>query len=170
MSNRQNSGYIQPTLASVPVEIDPSAPGTVIRYALAIEAAANIFGGTAMVFFPSQVLSLMVTKTSFINPTTESLVQWLGALVYGLTVPVLLAIPNTRRGIESRQTVYYTLLGGEGTLIPTFLWHMTRNSGFTYKSLVASAVVLAATCGWRLLALFKRPDWLGRYRDIKKEE
>ena len=49
--------HIQPTLASVPVEIDPAVKGTLVRYALAIEAVLN-------------VLNLMVTKPSDITLTS----------------------------------------------------------------------------------------------------
>jgi len=38
--------YVQPRLASVPVENDPAAKGTPVRYALAIEAVSNVLGAT----------------------------------------------------------------------------------------------------------------------------
>jgi hypothetical protein len=65
--------YIQPTLASVPIEIDPAAKGTLVRYTLAIEAVLNVLGATWMVVFPENFLNLMVTKPSDITPTFVAL-------------------------------------------------------------------------------------------------
>lgn len=51
-ASNHSEEYIQPTLASVSVEIDPAAKGTPVRYALAIEAVLNVLGATWMVVFP----------------------------------------------------------------------------------------------------------------------
>lgn len=70
--------HVQPTLASVPVEIDPAAKGTPIRYALVIEAVLNVLGATWMVIFPENFLNLIVTKPSDIrqppSPSPSNLV------------------------------------------------------------------------------------------------
>ena len=80
--------HAQLTLASVPVDIDPAAKGTPVRYALAIEAVLNILGATWMVVFPENFLNLMVTKPSDITPTSVALTQQFGAVVYALNTPL----------------------------------------------------------------------------------
>ena len=65
--------YIQPTLASVPVEIDPAVKGTLVRYALVIEAVLNVLGAAWMAVFPEIFLNLMVTKPSDITLTSVAL-------------------------------------------------------------------------------------------------
>ncbi|KAJ9648040.1 hypothetical protein H2199_001817 [Coniosporium tulheliwenetii] len=142
--------HIQPTLTSTPIIPDPAAPGTIMRYALGIEAAINLLGCAGMLFFPSRFLNLLASKPSEITATATTVTQWLGALGYILTVPMLLAIPNTRRGIESRTTAGRVgdeqegLLLGMGSMLP----HLP----------------------WRAWVLFRRPEWIGRYREERKED
>ncbi|MCJ1250806.1 hypothetical protein MMC30_008034 [Trapelia coarctata] len=140
---------------------------------MAIEAAFNVFGAIGMILAPDYVLSLMVSSPSQITPLAVSLTQWLAAVVLALTAPLVLCLPNTRRAVESRATTYWTLGVGEGFLVPMFLWQMGKGeegSGFTKQALVASAVQLGGLVGWRLYVLLGRPEWLGRYRDVKKGE
>jgi hypothetical protein len=109
------NGYINPTSTSDSghVEVDPSAPGTVMRGALAFEAMANAIGGTWMVFFPQRFLNLLVSSPMQITGAAVTWTQLTGSLVYALATPVILGIPNSRRGIESRAPTYYTLAAGE---------------------------------------------------------
>ena len=65
--------YIQPTLASVPIEINPAAKGTLVRYPSVIEAVFNVLGAAWMVVFPENFLNLMVTKPLDITPTSVAL-------------------------------------------------------------------------------------------------
>jgi Na+-driven multidrug efflux pump len=136
--------YIAPVLTSEDIEIDPAAPGTVIRYAMAIEAGLNVFGATIMLLYPSEVLSYMVTKPSANTAASAALAQWLGALTCGLAVQLLCAIRNTRGAIESRRAVYYTLGAGEGFLIPLLLWQASSIS--TEKGLTSNALAVCARC------------------------
>jgi len=166
------SKYITPSaMSSDPVELDPSADGTVMRYALVTEAAFNIIGATGMMLYPSEFLSLMVTNQSQVTAASASLMQWLGGLVYGLTVPLLLCLPNTRTAIESRPTVYHTLLAGEGVLIPLLMYQASASPSFglTWKALFVCSLNMAGPCLWRLFVLFRRPELMGRYRDVRKD-
>lgn len=43
--------YIQPALASEAIDIDPSAKGTVIRWALGLEGVTNIVTRVWMMFY-----------------------------------------------------------------------------------------------------------------------
>ncbi len=164
--------HIQPTLASAAIDLDPTAPGTVMRYALGIEATINLIGTSGMLFFPSHFLSLLVSKPSEITATAQTLTQWLGALGYVLTVPMLLAIPNTRRGIESRPTVYHSLAAGELCLIPLLLYQALvkqEESGMSRKGLLMGMASMLPHLPWRFFVLFGKPEWMGRYRDERKE-
>jgi len=163
--------HIEPVLTSSAVEIDPTSPGTVIRYAMAFEAGLNIFGATIMLTYPSQILSYMVNKPSANTAASAQLLQWLGALTAGLAVPLLCALPNTREAIESRRTVYYTLGAGEGFLIPLFLWQASAaDTGLSPTALGICAAVLFPTMVWRGLVLFGKPEWLGRGSDVNKQD
>lgn len=164
--------HIQPTLSSTPIIPDPAAPGTIMRYALGIEAAINLLGCAGMLFFPSRFLELLASKPSEITATATTVTQWLGALGYILTVPMLLAIPNTRRGIESRTTVYYSLAAGELALIPLLLYQALvkrEASGMSRKGLLMGMGSMVPHLPWRFWVLFRRPEWIGRYREERKE-
>jgi len=169
MSWNKNT-YIQPTTTSTPISPDPSAPGTIIRYAMAIEAAFNVLGAAGVVLAPRSILSFMASSPSQITPLAVTFTQWIGGMVVALTVPLMLCLPNTRRAVESRTTTYWALAAGEGFLVPMFLWQMGEESGFTRKALVAGAVQLGVLVGWRLYVLLRKPEWMGRYREGKKGE
>jgi len=172
MSRNQNT-YTQPTTSSTPVTIDPSAPGTIIRYAFALESAFNVLGAAGMLLTPRSILTFLASSPSQITPLAVSLTQWFGAVVFALTAPLILCLPNTRRAVESRTTTYWTLAAGEGILVPLFLWQLgngEEGSGFTRQALVMGAVQLGALVGWRLYVLLRRPEWIGRYREVRKEE
>ncbi|MCJ1290310.1 hypothetical protein MMC34_001846 [Xylographa carneopallida] len=158
--------YVLPTTISRPINLDPSAPGTIVRSALLIEALSNILGAIPMVFLTRPLLSLISSAAP--SPLAISLTQWLGGLVCGLAAPLLLAYPNTKRAMESRTTVYLTLGAGEGVLIPVMLWQYMsegQGSGLPGGFLLGAAGVLAATAVWRLWVMLVRPEWMGRYRE-----
>jgi hypothetical protein len=170
----QPGGYIDPTSSanSGPVEVDPSAPGSVMRYALGFETMANAIGGTWMVFFPQTFLSMLVNSSSDITPTAVTWTQVTGALVYALATPLILGIPNTRRGIESRAPTYYTLAAGEVGVVAVALYKafvFGDDSGWSRNALLAASAVLAPTLAWRFYVLFGKPEWIGRYRETVRK-
>jgi hypothetical protein len=71
------------------------------RHALAIEAVLNVLGAAWMAVFPENSLNLMVTKPSDITPTSVTLTQQSGAIVYTLNMPLAAeskaANPSTTR-------------------------------------------------------------------------
>lgn len=144
-----------------------------MRYALGIESALNLLGCTGMLLFPSHILSLLVTTPAEITATALSVTQWVGALGYALTAPMLLALPNTRRGIESRATVYVSLAAGEMMLAPLLLWQAlgkSEGSGMTRRALLLAGCSMLPHLPWRFFVLLGKPEWIGRYRDERKEE
>lgn len=57
--------------------------------------------------------------------------------------------------------------------MPMFLWQLGKGeegSGFTRRALLTGAVQLGALVGWRLYVLLRRPEWIGRYREVRKGE
>ena len=176
MVSNLDAKFNTPDITGSPLaRLDPSHPGTVIRYAFAIEAIANIIGGTCMLLYPASLLSLAVANPVLdVNRTSTALLQWLGCLVFGLTPQLVLGLANTRSAIESRPMVYLTLLAGEGFLIPMFFWQAVSagSSGITPRALMVCTSTLVGPVLWRLWVLLVRPEWLGRWMkegDAKKE-
>jgi hypothetical protein len=171
-----SKAYRTLTTSSPAVEIDPSAPGTFARYAYPIEGSLNIFGATAMLLYPSSLLSCLVASPSYNTPAAGALLQWIGALTVGLTPQLFLAWPNTRGALESRRMVYYTLGAGEVALVGLFLWQGFKDGrvemGLSNKGLMVCAGNLIGPLIMRAYVLFWRPELLGRYReaDGKKNE
>ena len=138
-------------------------PDMIIRTAFLLEAAGNLFGGTAMLLYPRQILT-MLTVDSIPATTTVTLLQWLGALTYGLTPQLLWGLPNTSRAIASRRQCYETLLAGEACLVGIMLWQTIihdEHPGLTQNSLMVSIGTLLPIALWRIYVLVYRPDWLG---------
>lgn len=96
-----------------------------------------------------------MTKPSDITPTSVALTQQFGAVVYALTAPLVLAILNARRGIESRQSIYYTLGSGEAFMISLSLYqaYALNGGGFSPKSLLGLSANLAPLLLWHLYVL-----------------
>ncbi|GAB7348006.1 hypothetical protein MBLNU459_g5501t2 [Dothideomycetes sp. NU459] len=166
MANR----YVVPSLAT-PVEMDPSAPGTIVRRAMVIEALFNI-GTLPLLLYPKEMLSYVVTRPSEITDTAATMAQLFSTLVVGALTPLLLlGVPNTRSAIESRRTIYYTLGAGEAFLIPYFLYQATvGHSGLTPLACLGMASCLIPPVSWRAYVFLQKPEWFGRYRDARKEE
>ncbi|OAL38304.1 hypothetical protein AYO20_02363 [Fonsecaea nubica] len=166
--------YVRPmTLRSVPVQVDPSNPGTVIRVALGVETVLNIVVGGYIVFCPQHFVGLLVSTPAMITPSLIAAVRQYGAFATSLAVPTALGIPNTRRGIESRVTVYAFLGSAEVciTLVSLYLALVGGDgSGFSKTAMLASAAAFASGLSWRLLVLLVYPQWLGAYRLSAKEE
>ncbi|KAG9689473.1 hypothetical protein KCU95_g8009, partial [Aureobasidium melanogenum] len=170
----QPGGYISPTSnsGSGDIEVDPSAPGSVMRFALGFETVANVVGGTWMVFFPQSFLGMLVNSPSDMTPTAVTWTQVTGALVYALAAPLVLAFPNSRRGIESRAPAYYTLGAGEVGVTAVTLYKAFADggdSGWTKNALLGASSALLPALAWRLYVLFGKPEWIGRYREVSRK-
>ena len=95
-----------------------------------------------------------------------------GALVYALSVPLLLGLPNSRRGIESRAPTYYTLAAGELGAIAVAGYKALYEgdaSGWSKGALWGVCACLAPFMFWRGYVVFVRTEWLGRYRDAGRK-
>ncbi|MCJ1294291.1 hypothetical protein MMC34_005849 [Xylographa carneopallida] len=163
-----SSKYVSPSLASIPVQIDPSAAGTTIRWALAAEAGINALTSAFMIFKPSTLLQMISVSSSSPDPVAAAMLQWLGGLTLALIAPLLLAFPNTKSGIESRPVVYATLLSMEVALLPLITWQAMTGHTLSSKSLVNVAATFIGPILWRLWILWYRPELMGRYTEDKK--
>lgn len=165
---------INPTMAS-----QSSTSHGPMRAALILESLANIFGAGAMMLYPEPILNYLSTPASSYlsslkldSPSVAAiLLQWLAAIILGLTVPLLLCIPQVPRAIQSRYIVYVTLLAGEVALGGTILYQALYNggkTGLTSTALFTCAGSILAFIPWRLFVLFGRPQWVGMARTEKK--
>ena len=144
-----------------------------IQLALALEASANIFGATLMLLFPHPILTSLTSSStpsltaSSPNPSPASiqLLQYLAAIVYGLTPQLLLALPNQKGARDKRWTAYMTLGAGEGALIAVMLWQALRGEevegGLTRRALGGCVGALMPFMVWRGWVLGVRPEVLG---------
>ncbi|MCJ1392961.1 hypothetical protein MMC18_005833 [Xylographa bjoerkii] len=166
---RSTSKYVSPSLASIPVQIDPSAPGTTIRWALIIEAGTSLLTSTFMLLKPFTLLQFISASSSPPDPLAASMLQWLGGLTLALATPLLLAVTNTKSGIESRPIVYSTMLSMEVALLPLLAWQAMTGSTLSPKALANVAGGLMGPILWRLWVLGYRPELMGRYSENKKD-
>ena len=173
MSNRNTL----PSLTSHPVEPAASAPGTIIRYALAIEAGVNLFGVAGMLLYPDVLVRWLSADptpdtTSGTAAVASGLIHLLAALLAGFTTPLLLCIPNSKRALESRPTVYATLLAGEVALVLVMLRQaLVQENGVGIRP--GRLLFMVGTLGplgrWRVGVLGIRPEGVGAYGGGRKK-
>jgi len=163
--------YRQPSLTSTPIEVDPSAPGTVMRVALGVESLLNVpFAGMAL-FTPAAFLKLLASDPSSITPLAEMCSRYYGVTVVGLTAPMILGVFNNRAAIESRPYSYLMLASAEAGMLSTALWVIFgpgNSSGFATEAMWSMLKQIGPAFLWRLFVFFRKPEWFGRYREVKK--
>lgn len=93
-----------------------------------------------------------------------------------IAVPLLLAVPNTRQGIELRGPVYIFLSATEVCLISGLAYialsRSEKETGTRDQALWGLVGNLIPPLAFRLFVLGVKPHWIGRYRDgarTKKE-
>jgi hypothetical protein len=152
---------------------------TVLRSFLAFEAAANLIGAYSFITNPSSLLSsgapasainpIISHPASFApSPQANTLVTWVGAMIFGLTTQLLLALPETPSTVAIRPTVYITMLAGKVALIAVMLWQAfvadTSSVGLTKKALGFCIANLSFWMVWRVWVLVFRPNWFGEVK------
>jgi hypothetical protein len=154
------------------IQLDPIHNGSTIRKAFLAEALLNLFT-IPLLTHPRPILSLLLNNPAHINSSTVLFARLFGALVVGGLTPALFAgLPNTRTGISSRPTVYVLLGMGEVGMIPFLLQQALGGGGRALGQGVAWATLgcLVPPLLWRIYVLFVRPDLMGRYREVNKDE
>jgi len=132
---------------------------SIIRNAFALEACANILGGAMMLVYPAKCLSYFLPTSARITPVATCLIQWLAALVLGLTPQLLIAIPES--GKNGRPMVYYTLGAGEAFAILVMAWQTGTQSGLSPTSLWIACGVMGLALLWRLFVIIFKFEWFG---------
>jgi hypothetical protein len=147
--------------------ISPLHNGNLIRAAFAIESASNIIFATTTLLYPEYCLNAVVRSPLFITPTASYLLQTTATSLFALTVPLITCLPNTRRAIESRTTVYYTLAAAEVFSISLMVWKaLARDeTGLQRGFLLRSAASLVPILAWRVYTLLWEPEWFGVVED-----
>ncbi|KAI9696336.1 MAG: hypothetical protein M1820_008178 [Bogoriella megaspora] len=148
----------------------PSSSGTIIRLAFLLEALFNILGAAVILLYPATCLSYFVPKPHITTTTSVSLVQWLAALILGLTPQLVLALPNSRKAVDSRPMVYTTLAWGEACLMPVLIWHAFVESGLSPRAMGICVGNLLPIFCWRLYVLWWKPEWFGRVKEVEREK
>jgi hypothetical protein len=151
---------------------------SIISLAFGLESCLNLGAGTVALVAPEWCLAQVVRHSSFASPTASLLVQTTGSLLYALTTPLLLCLPDSKHTddvrarstlVGRRRLVYYTLGAQEACLIPLLLWNWAhrRDSGMERGSLLSMALNLVPFLGWRVWCLWWRPQWFAP--DIPQE-
>jgi hypothetical protein len=151
------------------LNLDPSSPGSIVQYIFAFEAILGIGVGAFFILSPSSPLTFQAASQKLITPLSTSLVQMIGGLIAGLSIPMLFAVPNTRRGIELRAPMFCCLGGIEVFLIGFYGYMASGNreaeTGFSSKASATLIWNMAAPLALRVYALWAKPQWFGRNKD-----
>lgn len=152
--------------------VDPSAPGNIIRIALAFESLVTVGAGAYFIFFPRHyLLDTMGAAATQVTTTALQCAQQFGAVNVLIGTTVALFIPNTKSAIESRQILYFVILVFELLYVPLLVWQaLTMEGGMPRKSLLAGAGQFVPFVLWRTFTLRLKPEWFGRYQEWRKSE
>ncbi|KAJ5416222.1 hypothetical protein N7465_004917 [Penicillium sp. CMV-2018d] len=152
--------------------VNPSAPGNIIRVALAFESLVTVGAGTYFIFFPRHyLLHTMGAAAAEVTTTALQLVQQFGAVNILVGATVGLFTSKARNAIESRQILYSVILVFELLYIPLLVWQtLMMESGMPRKSSLASALQFVPWVVWRIFTLGWKPEWFGRYQEGRKIE
>jgi hypothetical protein len=153
--------------------VDPAAPGTIVRNAIAFEAIFTAASGAYLIFFPRHFLvRSMGAAATQVTTTAIQQAQQYGScmvLVGGLAA---VFIPNTRTVFEARPMLYRALGAFEVFLyIPLMVYQAYMQEGGLPKgSSLASAAMISGFAAWRAVTLFWKCDWFGRWKEGRKVE
>jgi hypothetical protein len=157
--------YQTPSLASVSVTMSPTSSGVVLQYALIFESVANILACSGFLYYADSFNNLMVQhpKLHTVSPFTVEL--FVGFLTT-ITIPTLLCIPNTKRAVESRPTLYAMLLTSEILLCAQFAFEaLTGHNGLSAESCWFAVAIVVPWGLWRIWVLGFHPEWMGSYKE-----
>lgn len=102
-----------------------------VRACLALEAACSIAMAGFLIFRQHAVLPYISAsaskESSQPDPVSLSLLQWLGAYVVIVAVSMVLALPNSKAGIERRPLVATVLVLGDFAVGPVMLCQVSRS-------------------------------------------
>ncbi|KAJ3549936.1 hypothetical protein NM208_g237 [Fusarium decemcellulare] len=158
------------TDVKAPMEIDPSAPGSIVRIILAAESALNIFMAIPIIFNAKEALGRMyLSDGKSAAPHAASVFQLFGLSLVAMTVPMVLAIPNKTGAVERRRTTYQMLASFEAFAVPLSFWQAwvagEADSGLDPSKVIwGFGLPIGLALGFRAWVLFVKPEWMGKYR------
>lgn len=140
------------------------------RYALITEATMNLASAVPMILNPDYMLSFMVKGPAQITPFTRTMTQWLGGIVIGMTVPLVLSIPHVPRAPAGRRMTYTMLGACEVGLsaVMAMQYFQGADSGLKPQALVSAMGIFGAILLERVFFLFVRPTWMEGQDNAKK--
>ncbi|KAF2855536.1 hypothetical protein T440DRAFT_463936 [Plenodomus tracheiphilus IPT5] len=152
--------------------VDPSAPGTIIRGALAVESVVTVGVGAYFMFFPRHYLiHTMGATAAQATKTAIQCAQQYGAANVLVGATVGLFTSNSRVSIEARPILYRVVLVFELLYAPFLVWQgLTTQDGMPRSALFAAAAQFVPFVAWRVFTLGWKPEWFGRYLEGKKVE
>lgn len=119
----------------------------------------NVASAIPMILNPDYMLSFMVKGSAHITPSTRSLTQWMGGLVLGMTVPLVLSIPYHPANTTSRRTIY-TIFGAceVGLSAVMAMQCLHGDSGLEPQALITAIGIFVGILLGRAFCLFVRPE------------
>ncbi|KAH8818995.1 hypothetical protein F5884DRAFT_196 [Xylogone sp. PMI_703] len=152
--------------------VDPSAPGNIIRVALAFESLLTVGAGTYFILFPRHyLLHTMGAAPAQVTTTALQSTQQFGAVNVLIGGTVALFIPNSKLAIQSRQILYSVLLVFELLYMPLLVWQaFMMEGGMLNESWLTGAEQFVPFVVWRIFILRCKPEWFGRYQEGRKME
>lgn len=157
-----------------PTEIDPAAPGTIIRVALIIEAVLNLIYAIPLLLDPITTFrQYYLDDAAQPPPAALSIAQAFAVLVLGITAGMLLSVPNAPGAVEWRRMFYANSFVTEAMYAPLTFWQAwglgPEGSGLDPGKLVKfTGGPLAVLAVWRAWVFLVKPEWFGRYRAVRK--
>ncbi|KAM5350415.1 hypothetical protein ACJ41O_006920 [Fusarium nematophilum] len=132
---------------------------SIIQYALAGEAVIN--GGLSLVsiLFPDPFLSSLVSGA--IPASTRTIFKEFNAVTLGLTVPMVMCVPDSRDVAATRRVSYTSFAVIESAVILVLLWEAgkSENRGLSSEGLTTVIFAVAPTLAWHLYVLLWKPRW-----------
>jgi len=140
------------------------------RYALITESTMNLACAIPLILNPEYALSFLVKGPSQITPATCTLAQWMGGIVLGMAVPLVLSVPHVPRAAAGRRMTY-TMLGACEMALSAVLaaqYLQGADSGLKPQALVGAAGMMGVILLERGFFLFVRPTWMEGQENAKK--
>lgn len=162
------SNYAVSGLGNQAIEVDPSATGNIIRFAMLFESILNLPAFVALTFYPGYTLTYFLVNEHDITPAAQSFTQLMGIMILMISVLLWAAIPNTKSGVETRRPTYIMLASAEAAMVTMWIYQRyglgEKGCGWKNNALDMSVMNVGPLCGFRIFALYSKPDWFGRYK------
>lgn len=158
--------------AAPPLDIDPSAPGTIVRATMAAEACFSFFLAYGMLVEPRATTAQLFLSDDPAagSPAAVSslLMEWIGVWTLATNVPLLVVLPNRTGAIERRQVAYAVLSAMEVLWVPILAckaWRWDGEGGLFWGKIIGGiAEPMTDFLVFGLLVLCMWPGWMTRYR------